>query len=103
MLLESGHGDHDAAYAKAIRDVNGNVVGGRLIAGRRWASIWTRDSCYALDLGAGLGVPRVGEATLRALTACEEAGEVWAQDRAGHFGGWPPPSHSVVGAIGGWA
>jgi hypothetical protein len=103
MRLESGHADLDAAYAKAIGDVSGNIVDGRLIAGRRWASIWTRDSCYALDLGAGLGVPRVGETTLRALTARDEAGEVWAQDRAGHFGGWPHLSDSVVGAIGVWA
>jgi hypothetical protein len=99
MRLQSGHEDHDAAYAKAIGDVAGDIVGGRLIAGQRWDSIWTRDSCYALDLGAGLGVPEVGEATLRALGAQDG----WMQDRAGHFGGWPYLTDSVVGAVGAWA
>jgi len=99
MQLASGHADHDAAYAKAISDVAGNIVGGRLIAGQRWSSIWTRDSCYALDLGAALGAPLVGEATLRALGT--EAG--WMQDKAGHFGGWPHLTDSVLGAVGVWA
>jgi Mannosylglycerate hydrolase MGH1-like glycoside hydrolase domain/Glycosyl hydrolase family 65, C-terminal domain len=103
MRLQSGHEDHDAAYAKAIGDVAANIVDGRLIAGQRWDSIWTRDSCYALDLGAGLGVPEVGEATLRALTSRQDGGEVWTQDRAGHFGGWPHLSDASVGAIGLWA
>lgn len=99
MRLQSGHEDHDAAYAKAIGDVAGNVAGGRLIAGRRWDSIWTRDSCYALDLGAGLGLTEEGKATLRALGTPDG----WYQDRCRHFGGWPYLTDAAVGAIGVWA
>lgn len=103
MPLESGQPIHDAAYAKAWRDVAGNIVADRLIAGQNWPQIWTRDSAYALDLGSGLGRPDIAKATMRAKTTMIGLGEVWSQDRAGHFGQWPHLTDSIVGAVGVWA
>ncbi len=103
MSLHSGHALYDSAYAKASRDVQGNIVDGRLLAGQRWASVWTRDSAYAIDLGNALGVPGIAKTTLRAKTSTDPLGEVWHQDPCRHFGGWPNLTDAIVGAIGAWS
>lgn len=103
MTLATGHPLYDEAFAKARRDVTGNIVDGRLIAGQTWPQIWTRDSSYALDLGTGLGVPGVGMTTLRTMTTTDRLGEVWRQDPCRHFGAWPNLTDSIVGAVGAWA
>jgi hypothetical protein len=103
MSLHSGHALYDSAYAKAARDVQGNVVEGRLLAGRRWATVWTRDSAYAIDLGSGLGVPEIAKTTVRAKTSTDPVGEVWHQDVCRHFGGWPNLTDAIVGAVGAWS
>ncbi|WP_203909621.1 MGH1-like glycoside hydrolase domain-containing protein [Rhizocola hellebori] len=103
MSLHSGHALYDSAYAKATRDVQGNIVDGKLLAGRRWASVWTRDSSYAIDLGTGLGVPEIAKTTMRTKTSTDPLGEVWHQDSCRHFGGWPNLTDAIVGAVGAWS
>ncbi|MBV8931075.1 MAG: hypothetical protein JOZ47_05825 [Kutzneria sp.] len=103
-FLSSGNADHDAAYRKAVDDIAGDIVDGTFIAGQNWASVWTRDTSYSVDLGAGLLHPDVAMATMRGMTSNDGAlGEVWVQDRAGHFGGWPNLTDSIVGAVGAWS
>src|SRR5687767_8748690 len=103
MTLASGNPLYDSAYTQALRDVAGNIVDGRLLAGQNWPQVWTRDSAYAIDLGAGLGQPDIAMATMRTKTMTAAQGEVWTQDRAGHFGHWPHLTDSIVGAAGAWA
>lgn len=103
-MFDSGHAGHDAAYAKAVRDVADSVAGGAFVAGESWPTVWVRDAAYAIDLGAGLTHPEVATATMRGVvhTGPEEH-LVWQQDRCAHFGGWPRLTDSVVGAVGAWA
>jgi hypothetical protein len=98
--LTSGQTVHDAAYAKAVRDVSDSVVDGAFVAGESWPTVWVRDASYAIDLGAGLLHPDVSSATMRAVAA---PGRPWTQDRCAHFGGWPRLTDSIVGAVGAWA
>lgn len=97
--LESGHPEHDAAYAKAARDIAGDIVGGGFIAGQTWPSVWVRDASYAIDLGCGFSFPQVARQTIRSVTTPEGT---WAQDRCAHFGGWPNLTDAIVGTIGAW-
>ncbi len=103
MSLHSGHALYDEAYAKATRDVQGNIVNGKLLAGKRWATVWTRDSAYAIDLGHGLGVPEIAMTTLRTKTSTDALGEVWHQDSCRHFGGWPNLTDAIVATTGAWS
>lgn len=102
-MFSSGHVGHDAAYRQAMADIAGDTVRGKFIAGQDWAQLWTRDSSYAIDSGAGLASPEAAMATLRGMTRRDSAGEVWAQDSCGHFGGWPNLTDAVVGAVGAWS
>ncbi|SCF45816.1 ricin-type beta-trefoil lectin domain protein [Micromonospora mirobrigensis] len=102
--FSSGKPDYDAAYVKALADIHADVVNGKFIAGTNWAEIWTRDSAYSADLGAGFVEPTVTVATMRGLTEKDaQLGDVWIQDVCGHFGGWPNLSDAIVGAVGAWA
>jgi hypothetical protein len=98
--LDSGDPVHDAAYAKAVRDIAAGTAGGVFVAGESWPTVWVRDAAYAIDLGAGLLHPDLSRATMRAVAG---SGAAWTQDRAAHFGGWPRLTDSVVGAVGAWA
>jgi hypothetical protein len=98
--LDSGQAIHDAAYAKAVRDVADSISGGAFVAGESWPTVWVRDAAYAIDLGAGLLHPEVAHATMRGLAT---PGRPWTQDRCAHFGGWPRLTDSIVGAVGAWA
>jgi glycogen debranching enzyme len=102
-VFASGHDRHDAAYAKATADIEGDIVRGRFIAGRDWNQLWTRDTAYAVDAGAGLLHPAVAMATLRDMTKRGRRGVVWRQDSCGHFGGWPNLTDAIVGAVGAWS
>jgi hypothetical protein len=97
--LDTGHEIHDAAYAKAVRDVAGSVANGAFVAGESWPTVWVRDAAYAIDLGAGLTHPSVAAATMRGVAASG----VWQQDRCAHFGGWPRLTDAIAGAVGAWA
>jgi hypothetical protein len=97
--LDSGLPFHDAAYAKAVRDVADSVAGGVFVAGESWPTLWVRDAAYAIDLGAGLLHPEAARASMRAVVA----GGRWEQDRAAHFGRWPNLTDAIVGAVGAWA
>ena len=97
--LDSGLPDHDAAYAKAVRDVADSVTGGVFVAGESWPTLWVRDAAYAIDLGGGLLHPEVASASMRRVAA----GGRWEQDRAAHFGRWPNLTDAIVGAVGAWA
>lgn len=98
--LDSGQAIHDAAYAKAVRDVAGSVTGGAFVAGESWPTVWVRDAAYAVDLGAALLHPEISSATMRGVAT---PGRPWTQDRCAHFGGWPRLTDSIVGAVGAWA
>jgi hypothetical protein len=97
--LDSGHPAHDAAYAKAVRDVADSVAGSVFVAGESWPTLWVRDAAYAVDLGAGLLHPEVAVASMRRVAV----GGRWEQDRAAHFGRWPNLTDAIVGAVGAWA
>lgn len=95
----SGHASHDAAYAKAVRDISDDITGGAFVAGESWPTVWVRDAAYAIDLGAALTHSGIATATMRGVAR----DGVWHQDRAAHFGGWPRLTDAVVGAVGAWA
>ncbi|WP_117215773.1 MGH1-like glycoside hydrolase domain-containing protein [Allorhizocola rhizosphaerae] len=98
--LESGRTALDDAYAKATRDIAGNIVGGAFIAGQTWPTVWVRDAAYAIDLGAGFAYPQIARQTITGVATTDG---LWAQDRCAHFGGWPNLTDAIVGAIGAWA
>ncbi|WP_394828596.1 MGH1-like glycoside hydrolase domain-containing protein [Pendulispora albinea] len=103
-MFSSGLARYDAAYAKAVSVISSDVVDGKFIAGESWAQVWTRDTSYSIDLGAGLLYPAVAKQTLLGMIEnVAGIGEVWVQDRAGHFGGWPNLTDSIVGAQGAWS
>jgi hypothetical protein len=98
VTFDSGHATYDAAYAKAMRDIDDSVTNGAFVAGREWPAVWVRDASYAIDLGCGITHPELATATMRGV-----AQGAWQQDRAAHFGGWPRLTDAVVGAVGAWA
>jgi glycogen debranching enzyme len=102
-VFASGRDDYDVAYRKAIADIAGDVVRGKFIAGLTWNQLWTRDTAYAVDAGAGLVHPGVAMATLRDMAKRGRYGVVWRQDSCGHFGGWPNLTDAIVGAVGAWS
>ena len=97
--LDSGQQRHDAAYAKAVRDVADSVVGSVFVAGESWPTLWVRDAAYAFDLGAALTHPGEAVSSMRAVAASGR----WEQDRAAHFGRWPNLTDAIVGTVGAWA
>lgn len=97
--LETGRTTHDAAYAKAVRDVADSVAGNVFVAGESWPTLWVRDAAYAIDLGCALPHPGTARASMRAVAADGR----WEQDRAAHFGRWPNLTDAIVGATGAWA
>jgi hypothetical protein len=104
LVFSSGLASYDAAYAKAVEVIASDIVDGHFIAGESWAQVWTRDTAYSIDLGAGLLQPEAAKTTIESMTQTVSGhGEVWIQDRAGHFGGWPNLSDSIVGAQGVWS
>jgi hypothetical protein len=66
-VLRSGHDTHDAAYAKAVRDVADSMSGGVFVAGESWPTVWVRDAAYAIDLAGALQHPGVSVTTLRGV------------------------------------
>jgi hypothetical protein len=110
LALRSGAQSMDAAYEKAVGVLNSDVqtdqASGKahFIAGESWSQVWTRDTSYSIDLGAGLLFADVAKSTLQGMTQnVSGIGDVWIQDAAGHFGGWPNLSDSIVGAQGAWS
>lgn len=109
LAFSSGDTAYDAAYTKAVTVISQDVVNGVFNAGESWAQVWTRDTSYSIDLGAGLLQPVASKKTLLGLTEKDPndgkggTTDVWIQDAAGHFGGWPNLSDSIVGAQGAWS
>jgi hypothetical protein len=104
LVFSSRLASYDAAYTKAVEVIASDVVDGHFIAGEDWAEVWTRDTAYSIDLGAGLLQAEAAKTTIESMTQTVSGhGEVWVQDRAGHFGGWPNLSDSIVGAQGAWS
>ena len=101
--LASGQRLHDAAYAKAVRDVADSVVGSAVgtvfVAGESWPTLWVRDAAYAIDLGAALLDPGTARVSMRGVAVDGR----WEQDRAAHFGRWPNLTDAIVGTVGAWA
>ena len=104
LAFSSGLANYDAAYTKAVGVISSDIVDGKFIAGESWAQVWTRDTSYSIDLGAGLLQPAAAKNTLLGMTEnVADIGDVWVQDQAGHFGGWPNLTDSIVGAQGAWS
>jgi len=104
LAFASGLANYDAAYAKAVQVIGADTKEGKFIAGESWDQVWTRDTSYSIDLGAGLLYPDIAKATLQGMTQnVADIGDVWVQDTAGHFGGWPNLTDSIVGAQGAWS
>jgi hypothetical protein len=69
--------------------------------GAGWKQLWTRDTAYAVELGAGLVRPDLAKSSLQRSTEHDpEFGEVWLQDKCDHFGEWPNLSDAIVGVRG---
>ncbi|KAG7370682.1 glycogen debranching protein [Nitzschia inconspicua] len=117
--LHTGNDRIDTAYRLAMNELNDNIVDQTpegqptdpyFIAGHGWSQLWTRDTSYAIELGAGLVRPDVSLTSLLKCTehvAIQEGSSVrnqtvWYQDSCGHFGGWPNLSDAIVGARGAW-
>jgi hypothetical protein len=101
--FSSGIQSYNDAYNLAMTEMATNVVNGTFIAGAGWDQLWTRDTSFAVELAAGLVYPQVSMTSLKeSVEKDDEFGDVWLQDKCGHFGGWPNLSDAIVGARGSW-
>jgi len=116
--LHTGNATIDRAYKLATGEVqqnikfkNGDAGSPYFVAGEFWGKLWTRDSSYAIELGAGLIQPEISRTSLEACTETvsittskteQHGATVWYQDQCSHFGGWPKLSDAIVGARGAW-
>ena len=104
LVFDSGQVDYNQAYEKARRVIASDIRNNRLLAGKGWAEVWTRDSSYSVDLSLNLLTPDLSKSTLLGITQnVPHLGECWAQDRCGDFGGWPNLTDAIVGATGSWS
>ena len=103
--FHSGLEDYDQAYQLALDEVSENLQDDTFIAGSSWAQLWTRDTSYAVELGAGLLHPLSSRNSLRQSVETDlfSGRQVWLQDTCGHFGGWPYLSDAIVGVRGAWS
>jgi hypothetical protein len=91
FLLSTGNTELQEAYDLALSEIGNNIHPSQkyFIAGAGWTQLWTRDTSYAVELGAGLIHP---DTSISSLHTCTEhvkgIGTVWLQDVCGHFGGW---------------
>ena len=100
----SGSTEYDTAYNIARQEIDANTVDGKFVAGSGWGTLWTRDTAYAIELGAGILSPDIA---LRTLMKCNErdpetSNLMWVQDDCMNFGRWPNLSDSIVGAQAAW-
>lgn len=103
--FSSGNSNFDKAYELAMKEMHLNIENGTFIAGHGWKQLWTRDTSYAIELGAGLVYPSISMTSLKKSIEIDDAqtnNHVWLQDVCGHFGGWPHLSDAIVGARGAW-
>ena len=102
--FSSGIKAYDDAYKLAMVEVEANIEKGVFIAGAGWKQLWTRDTSYAVELGAGLVNPEISKESLKkSIEVDKEFGDVWLQDECGHFGKWPNLSDAIVGVRGAWS
>jgi hypothetical protein len=91
FLLSTENKELQEAYDLAISEIGNNIHRSQkyFIAGAGWTQLWTRDTSYAVELGAGVIHP---DTSISSLHTCTEhvkgIGTVWLQDVCGHFGGW---------------
>ena len=84
--------------------VEADIRDGQFMAGKQWAQVWTRDSSYSTDLSLNLLQPALCQSTLLGIKEdIAGIGECWAQDKCGHFAGWPNLTDAIVGAAGAWS
>lgn len=104
FIVSLGNTDYDKAYQLALNEVELNIENGVFIAGAGWTQLWTRDTSYAVELGAGLLHPHMSQISLRKSTESYKGSHniVWLQDSCGHFGGFPDLSDAIVGVRGAW-
>jgi len=102
--FSSGVEAYDNAFKLAMTEMAANIENGIFIAGAGWKQLWTRDTSYAVELGAGLVHPELSKQSLKkSVQTDKHLGEVWLQDQCGHFGGWPNLSDAIVGVRGAWS
>lgn len=118
--LHTGNSRIDRAYRLAMDELHQNIEhdahghayfvnGGTILGGDR---AWTRQTAYAIELGAGLVQPDVSR---QSLEACTEVTSIWARDNeysatvwyqdepiGSEAGGWPHLADAIVGARGAW-
>lgn len=85
--FSSGVTEYDDAYKLAMTEMEQNIENGIFIAGAGWKQLWTRDTSYAVELGAGLVHPELSKKSLEKSTQMDKKldGKVWLQDMCGHF------------------
>jgi hypothetical protein len=104
LVFDSGQADYNQAYEKARRVIASDIRNNKFLAGKGWAQVWTRDSSYSIDLSLNLLKPELSKSTLMGISQdVPPIGECWAQDKCGHFGGWPNLTDAIVGATGSWS
>mmetsp|Transcript_13116 Transcript_13116/g.33067 ORF Transcript_13116/g.33067 Transcript_13116/m.33067 type:complete len:653 (-) Transcript_13116:153-2111(-) len=113
--LQTGNSRIDRAYRLAMDELQQNIEHDEdgspyFVTGAGGERSWTRNTAYAIELGAGLVQPYVSRLSLK---ECSEVatmsvgekqmmGTVWYQDTSDDFGGWPNLSDAIVGARGAW-
>ena len=118
--LHTGNSRIDQAYRLAMDELHQNIehdardhayfmTGGTKGGGNR---SWTRQTAYAIELGAGIVHPDVSRQSLEACTEVasifardkQYSATVWYQDEpiGSEAGGWPKLADAIVGARGAW-
>jgi hypothetical protein len=104
FVFDSNLPEYNEAYQKAQTVIERDSRNGKFIAGEGWPQVWTRDSSFSTDLALSMLKMKLCMTTLMGLSQeVPGVGECWAQDKCGHFGGWPNLTDSIVGALGGWS
>ena len=104
FTFDCGQAQYNEAYQKARRVIQADIRDGKFMAGKQWAQVWTRDSSYSTDLSLNLLQPALCQSTLLGIKEdVADFGECWAQDKCGHFAGWPNLTDAIVGATGAWS
>ena len=102
--LIAGRRIYNAAYQKARNVIKADIRDGKFLAGKQWAP--GVDPGQFVFHGFVVEPAATGLVSIHPVRNQEDVpniGECWAQDRCGHFAGWPNLTDAIVGATGAWS